>query len=475
EPALAALARDYDRVWFITDPPADKRDDDRLIQGWLDANQTEVVNRLFPARTTEARVIAYRTTAAGPPPAAADAHWPGLPALTGRAYASPLALPTLWIDLFWQGQEPPADQPLRFSLTGPDGDPAFRHDLPLLPAGDDTRWDAAAPNRLSYALPLPPGLPPGPYALAVAPPGQEPAALGTIDIGPTTDWPVAPEVLFGDLPGRRRAAVPFADGLTLAAAALADDAVLPGNNLPLTLYWRVGPAGLDLSTLRYRLEVLAPGGDVWRVQEDRPGAPWLGPLPGGALLREDTGLYFRPETPPGRYRLRWTLLDGDTPVGPPVNRGRLTVQPWPLLTELPAAAHVAAADFGPAIRLAGYDPGAPNDGRLRLTLYWQSTAAPAGDYVVFVHLVDDAGVIVSQSDAVPVGGARPTSGWRLGEVIADSHDLLLPAGLPPGDYHINVGLYNPDDGARPAVTVGGAPQPDNQLRLATLALPGSAP
>ncbi|MBP6788621.1 MAG: glycosyltransferase family 39 protein, partial [Candidatus Promineofilum sp.] len=42
EPALAALARDYDRVWFITDPPADKRDDDRLIQGWLDANQTEV-------------------------------------------------------------------------------------------------------------------------------------------------------------------------------------------------------------------------------------------------------------------------------------------------------------------------------------------------------------------------------------------------------------------------------------------------
>jgi hypothetical protein len=86
-------------------------------------------------------------------------------------------------------------------------------------------------------------------------------------------------------------------------------------------------------------------------------------------------------------------------------------------------------------------------------------------YLVFIHLVNEAGQIVSQVDAIPVGGARPTTGWRAGEVVADAHSLPIPTDLPPGRYALNVGLYNPDDGARPAVTVNGAPQPDNQLRL----------
>ncbi len=481
EPELAALAADYDRIWFITDPPADKRDDDGLIQAWLDANQTEVVNRLFPARTTEARVIAYSTRGgvlADARPPVAGVAWAGQPRLAGVSLRGPqpLTLPTLWVDLFWQGPRPPANDTLLFSLTGPDGREAYRHGLPLLPAGDDTRWDAAALNRLSYPLPLPPGLPPGFYTLAVAPPGQEPATLTTVEIAPTTAWPVAPEALFDDLPAAgRRPAVAFPNGLSLAAAIPADDAVLPGNNLPLTLYWRVGPGGLDLSGLRYRLEVIDARGDVLRVQEDRPGAPWLGPVTGGALLRENTGLYFRPETPPGRYRLRWTLLDGDAEVGPPVTHGRVTVAPWPLVTEVPPAPYTVNASFGDAIRLPRYDRGAPTGGLLNVTFYWQATAEPAEDYVVFVHLVDAAGTIVSQTDSVPVNGARPTSGWRAGEVVADSHDLPIPADLPPGDYHVNVGLYNPDDGTRPAVTVDDAPQPDNQLRLTTLSLPGSAP
>ncbi|MCW5847279.1 MAG: glycosyltransferase family 39 protein [Anaerolineae bacterium] len=480
EPELAALARDYDRIWFITDPPADGRDDDGLIQAWLDAHQTEVINRLFPARTTEARVIGYSTRGgvlADARPPAAGGVWAGRAALAGVSLGGPqpLTLPTLWVDLFWQGPRPPAGDTLLFTLTGPDGREAYRHALPLLPADDATRWDDAALNRLSYPLPLPPGLPPGYYTLAAAPSGQEPATLTTIEIGPTTDWPVPPKALFDDLSiAGRRPGVLFANGLTLAAVP-ADDAVLPGNNLPLTLYWRVAPGGQDLSNLRYRLEVIDARGDVLRVQEDRPGAPWLGFVPGRALLREDTGLYFRPETPPGRYRLRWTLLDGDAAAGEPATNGGVTVEPWPLVTDVPAAPYVVNAAFGDAIRLPGYDMGVPTGGLLNLTFYWQATAEPQDDYVVFVHLVDAAGTIVSQTDSVPVGGARPTSGWRAGEVVADSHALPIPAGLPPGDYHVNAGLYDPDDGARPAVTVGGAPQPDNQLRLTTLALPWSAP
>jgi hypothetical protein len=59
EPELPALAASYDRLWFVTDPPADKRDEGKLIQGWLEETLTPVNSRLFPARTTEARTIAY--------------------------------------------------------------------------------------------------------------------------------------------------------------------------------------------------------------------------------------------------------------------------------------------------------------------------------------------------------------------------------------------------------------------------------
>jgi uncharacterized membrane protein len=478
EPELAQLAHDYDRVWFITDPPADKRDEGELIRGWLDANLMEVSNRLFPARTTQARVIGYATAADDQPPATVNARWDEFPALSGVRIGGPqpLALPTLWVDLFWQGQQPSGEGRLLFTLIGPDDAEWYSRSHPLSRDGQPP-WDAAAPNRRSYDLPLPPGLPPGSYSLAVGPEGQAQEHLAQVEIASTDAWPVTPEALFGRAElaavDGRSPAVSWPNGLALAAVEPWDDGVLPGNNLPLTLHWRVGAAGIDLTDLRYRLEVISSDGNVLRSQEARPGAPWLGRVAPGALLREVTSLYFRPETQPGDYRLRWTLLNGDTPVADPVEHTRLTVEPWPLVTELPAAENIIEADFGPAIRLFGFDLGQAVAGALPLTLYWQTQEQP-GDYLIFIHLVDNAGQIVSQIDAIPVGGARPTSGWRAGEVITDVHNLSIPADLPPGRYHLNVGLYNPDDGTRPAVSRNGEPQPDNQLRLTTLEWPEEA-
>ncbi len=528
EPALVALAGDFDRVWFITDPPADKRDENKLIQGWLDANLTETVNRLFPARTTEARVIAYSTTGEAPleaqgsagageqgsealPCAPSPLHpcpLSRLPALAGVAFESPLALPTLWVDLVWRGERPRVNASLLFTLTGPDGGEYFREARPILP-DDDTRWNDAGDNRLSYDLPLPPGLPPGTYTLAMKPEGNDPLPLGPVEIAPTSEWPVPPEALFAELPAadscrttdngpqttdrdngetgpvsnllssvvcRLSSSPSFPNGLALAAAVPWDDTVLPGNNLPLTLYWRVGPGGADLGDLRYRLEVVGGDGSVLRWQEDKPGAPWLGPVAAGALLREDTGLYIQPDSPPGNYRLRLTLLDGDAPLGEPVSASRIRVEEWPLETEVPAAPYVVEANFGPDIQLHSYYMGVPTNGLLDLTFYWKALAEPAAGYTVFVHLVDEAGNIVSQVDSVPAGGARPTTGWREGEVVTDSLNLPIPDDLPPGVYHINAGLYNPDDGTRPAVTAGGTSQPDNQLQLSSnLVLPWGEP
>src|SRR5690606_15874094 len=121
---------------------------------------------------------------------------------------------------------------------------------------------------------------------------------------------------------------------------------------------------------------------------------------------------------------------------------RVVVEPWPLVTDLPAMPNVVNADFGPSIRLAGYNAGVPRDGLFNVILYWQALAPP-GDYLVFLHLVNEAGEIVSQSDAVQAAGPRTPSGWRAREVITDIHALPIPADLPPGTYHVNVGLYTP--------------------------------
>jgi 4-amino-4-deoxy-L-arabinose transferase-like glycosyltransferase len=470
EPELTALARDYDRIWFITDPPADRRDEDKLIQGWFEDNLPTVSNRLFPARTTEARVITYATADPQPETPPDDAHllelaWDGLPELRGVAIGSiqPLIRPSLWVDLFWRGERPPDNTRLRFGLAGADGREYAAEDFRLL-GRERTLWDDATFNRRSYDISLPAGLPPGTYTLQVAPDGGPAADLAEVTVAATPAT------------GRGRPAIAWENGLALQGIELWDDTVLPGNNLPLTLVWRTGTTGLDLSESRYRLEVIAPDGETLRVQEDKPGAPWLGEVPPATVLREQTGLYFRPETPPGDYRLRWTLLDGAATVGRPVVEGRLTVEAWPLVTELPAAQTLLEAELGPAIRFYGFDRGEITDGALPLTLYWQAAAAPGGDYSVFIHLVDEAtGETVAQVDGIPVQGLRLTSGWRAGEVLTDPYRLPVPAELPAGRYAIYAGLYRSEDGVRLPVSLDGETQPGDRLRLLTLELPEVIP
>jgi len=84
----------------------------------------------------------------------------------------------------------------------------------------------------------------------------------------------------------------------------------------------------------------------------------------------------------------------------------------------------------------------------RIDLVWGPTAPIDHRYKVFVHLLNDQGVVVSQHDGEPSAGARPTDAWQPGDQVTDRHGLLLPADLPPGDYQIVVGLYPAEGGDR---------------------------
>jgi hypothetical protein len=111
-------------------------------------------------------------------------------------------------------------------------------------------------------------------------------------------------------------------------------------------------------------------------------------------------------------------------------------------TEMATAVYLS---FGQHITLNGYtlndDQFVPGD-IVQVTLFWQ-TAEPLNQrYKVFLHLIDASGQTIAQRDSEPGGGLNLTTIWQPGQVISDNHGLLIPAGVPPGQYTILLGLYD---------------------------------
>jgi len=106
--------------------------------------------------------------------------------------------------------------------------------------------------------------------------------------------------------------------------------------------------------------------------------------------------------------------------------------------------------------LVGYDlddTWAKPGGLVVLTLYWQAAEVVNLPYKIFVHLENDS----SQDDAVnlwaaaddfPACGTEPTQGWQVGQTVVDRHIVRLPGEVPPGEYLLRVGLYEPQTGLR---------------------------
>jgi 4-amino-4-deoxy-L-arabinose transferase-like glycosyltransferase len=117
----------------------------------------------------------------------------------------------------------------------------------------------------------------------------------------------------------------------------------------------------------------------------------------------------------------------------------------------PPIAHRLDASFGEHIALRGYDlhtSALTSTGALSLTVQWKADAPPPHDYLLFAHLLNAAGERVAQIDVPPGGPDQPTSAWEPGRVITWAHPLPLPPDLPPGNYWLALGLYDPATGAR---------------------------
>jgi len=83
--------------------------------------------------------------------------------------------------------------------------------------------------------------------------------------------------------------------------------------------------------------------------------------------------------------------------------------------------------------------------------YWQTEIASLTPLRIFLHLTDQHGNIIAQSDIL----GAPAEQWRQGDLLLQAHDLTLPSDAPTSSYGFNIGLYNPDTGERLPASSGG--------------------
>jgi 4-amino-4-deoxy-L-arabinose transferase-like glycosyltransferase len=69
-------------------------------------------------------------------------------------------------------------------------------------------------------------------------------------------------------------------------------------------------------------------------------------------------------------------------------------------------------------------------------------------YKIFVHVRGANNTIVAQADRALCGLTLNEADWRPGDVLLEETALAIPAGTPPGEYPIVIGLYREATGAR---------------------------
>jgi hypothetical protein len=124
----------------------------------------------------------------------------------------------------------------------------------------------------------------------------------------------------------------------------------------------------------------------------------------------------------------------------------------PTFTDDTAIPNPVNIKFQPFVKLRGYEvtssstyPGEAVD----IDLYWEVTTQPPGDYLLFVHLIDDLGMMVSQRDTHPGLGNFPSSQWETGDKFVESIRLYIPeTAYVPAEATLSVGFYAPLDGYR---------------------------
>jgi hypothetical protein len=98
-------------------------------------------------------------------------------------------------------------------------------------------------------------------------------------------------------------------------------------------------------------------------------------------------------------------------------------------------------------------------------LEWQFTGAPA-DFATSIRLIGPDGAIWAQPpDEQPSGPQLPASQWAKDQIYRQTLKLPVPAGMPPGQYAVELVVYDPATGQPWPAQAGDLALTPNGLRL----------
>jgi hypothetical protein len=267
--------------------------------------------------------------------------------------------------------------------------------------------------------------------------------------------------------------------LTLQGYSLPAEELQAGSPLTLDLLWQSSEVNDKTAAgnteIRLNLNQGTLSHELWQGQI-APGSRWDA---GQALCRR-IHASLPQELAAGEYVL--TIDQPSVTSAEPITLGNVTIGPSTRLYEVPELARTLnitlTTEDNSEIALVGLSSEPrpdPATNLLNVDIVWQPAAHIGGNYKVFVHLLDDTGTIIAQSDAIP-GGDKVTSRWLAGEVILDRHILTLPPEVAASDnlegYQLVAGLYDPIGMQRlSARTPDGAEIADGRVPLGSLSLP----
>ncbi len=265
--------------------------------------------------------------------------------------------------------------------------------------------------------------------------------------------PAAPELTLGQvtltrphprpagLSGHNRLGLQMGD-LTLLLADFNTDQAATGDPVFLTTFWQADERSTEDVTFHLTLiaadsspvaeYALPPTGAWYPTASWQPGDVWRGQHLFHLPANLDSGDYTWQISLPPNYQS--TNLPSTLHITAPPH----TFTP-------PTLPHTLTATLGETATLVGFGLASEmrSGSTLTVTLVWRAEETPATSYRVFLHLLDAEGNLVVQSDGVPAGWTRPTTGWLPGEYITDTHTLTIPPAAAPGEYTLQAGMYVP--------------------------------
>ncbi len=293
-----------------------------------------------------------------------------------------------------------------------------------------------------YAVKPLSGTPPGTYYLEVIAFRQD--TLEVLDVSTIGSLQIisADKSSFGDV---EPLAVLGDEGWLLWDFVIDRTEAVSGDTVGIQVVW----SGMDSGTGPYNARISMLGPDRkeqasfdFEVGIDYPPSVWES----GARVREQYIIRVPAYLSSGQYILHVKLVsqEGHT-LGEYEHTNLLRVNVPERIFDQPTDITILDVELGSVATFVGHqitNQPITDSEILNIKLVWEANENITEDYHVFVHIIDESGNIVVQSDGKPANWTRPTAGWLPGEYIIDGHTIILPSDIKTGSYIVNVGLYN---------------------------------